>query len=110
MLTRSASDSACILCITCLRWIFTVISPRERINAPLRHLLLMTFFGDSADSFFEKGVTRGQPSAGRSYPCLNVVCPADLQGHNFRASSGAAGFVYAGLVIARGFPWTNATY
>jgi len=60
-------------------WLAPMFSPRERINAPLRHLLLMTFFGDTADSFFDKGVTRAQPSAGSSYPCLNVVCPAHSQ-------------------------------
>lgn len=60
-------------------WLAPMFSPRERINAPLRHLLLMTFLGDTADSFFDKGVTGDQPSAGSSYPCLNVVCPAHGQ-------------------------------
>jgi len=35
-------------------WLAPMFSPRERINAPLRHLLLMTFFGDTADHFLIK--------------------------------------------------------
>jgi hypothetical protein len=60
-------------------WLAPMFSPRERSNAPLRHLLLITFFGDTADSFFDKAFTRSQASAGSSYLCLNVVCPAHGQ-------------------------------
>jgi len=57
-------------------WLTYMFSPRERINAPLRHLLLMTFFGDTSASFFDKTSSVTQPAEARCYPCLNVVCPA----------------------------------
>ncbi len=56
-------------------WLAPMFSLRERINAPLRHLLLLTFFGDTADSFFEKPAG-GHPTAEQTaYPCLNALCP-----------------------------------
>lgn len=56
-------------------WLAPMFSLRERINAPLRHLLLLTFFGDTADSFFDASAG-GHPTAERAgYPCLNALCP-----------------------------------
>ena len=56
-------------------WLAPMFSLRERINAPLRHLLLLTFFGDTADSIFDTSAG-GHPTAERAgYPCLNALCP-----------------------------------
>lgn len=56
-------------------WLAPMFSLREHAYSPLRHLLLMTFFGDTAESFFEQPAGGHRTAEQTGYPCLNAVCP-----------------------------------
>ena len=56
-------------------WLAELLRSRQKVQNPIRHLLLMDFLGHDPESFFTRLRSKEGIFGPSPWPCLNAVCP-----------------------------------